>query len=121
MRQLRPILRPRLMVDREIPDRFANQLLKGFEADGKSGTRKILKPAISGNASAASGTTRVNRAAVASPLVSRSTAAACPALNSTESVPATTNAVQTSTLNGAYLSSIATTLPARSATELIFG
>src|SRR5882757_5212573 len=41
---------------------------------GESGTRKILKPAISGNHSAASGDTKVRIAAGTSPLINRSIA-----------------------------------------------
>jgi hypothetical protein len=40
-------------------------------AHGESGTRKILKPAISGNACAASGDNGANNAAGTSPLATR--------------------------------------------------
>src|ERR1700751_3336698 len=101
-------------------DRFAHWLGRAFKADGQSGTRKILKPAISGNPSAASADTRASTAAVTSPLLSRSIAAVCPALTSTET-PDTTNPTQTSSLDAEYLSSIATVLPARSVTDLTSG
>jgi len=88
---------------------------------GQSGIRKILKPGISGNPSAASADTKVSTAAVTSPLPRRSKAVVCPALTSTEAAPATTNAIQTSTLDAEYFSSIATLLPASSVTDLISG
>src|SRR5262249_25468630 len=65
--------------------------------------------------------TTASTAAVTSPLLSRLTAAVCPALTSTKGAPATENASQTSTRDAEYLSSIATRLLARSGTDLISG
>src|ERR1700730_4274122 len=83
--------------------------------------RKILKPGISGNQSAASEDTKVRTAAGTSPLISRLIACVAPALRLTSVAPAVAIAVRTLSLDADCLSSIATSLPFRSDTDLISG
>ena len=83
--------------------------------------RKILKPAISGNHSAASGYTSVRTAAGTSPLISRSIALAWPLLNWNSGAPAAMIAARTSASEVDCLSSIAMLLLVRSAIDLISG
>src|SRR6516162_430133 len=86
-----------------------------------SGTRKILKPAISGNASAATADTRATTAAGTSPLTSRAIAVVFPVLSWTTGPPAAAIAFLTSALDTKYLSSIAMFLSVRSDTDPISG
>ena len=87
----------------------------------ESGTRKILKPAISGNHSAASGDANVSTAAGTSPLISRSIAPACPSLNWISAAPAAKSAALKLPLDADCLSSIAMFLLFSSDNELISG
>ena len=88
---------------------------------GDSGTRKILKPAMSGNHSAASADANVRTAADTSPLSSRSTAFVCPSLNWAATAPAAAIAVLTLPLDADRPSSIAMSLPLKADTDLMCG
>src|ERR1700730_15243767 len=118
--------------------RFANSAPARFELDprpiavlhtridqsralGDSGIRKILKPAISGNASAASGDTNVKTAAGTSPAINRSIALASPLLSWTSAAPAASIAVLTLPLDADGSPSIAMFLLARSGTDFTSG
>src|SRR5450432_368021 len=118
--------------------RFANSAPARFEQDprsiavlqtridqsralGDSGIRKIMKPAISGNASAASGDTNVKTAAGTSPAINRSIAFASPLLSWASAAPAATIAVLTLPLDADGAPSIATFLLARSDIDFISG
>src|SRR6266478_5313056 len=98
---------------------FLQTRIDQSRAFGDSGIRKILKPAISGNQSAASGDTNVKTAAGTSPLISRSIALVCPSLSCTSAAPAAAIAIRTLPLDADCLSSIAMSLLARSDTDLI--
>src|SRR5450755_3222017 len=76
---------------------------------------------MSGNHSAASGDTRVKIAAGTSPAISRSIAFACPWLSWTSTAPAAAIAVRIDVPDPDCWYSIATSLPARSDTNLISG
>jgi hypothetical protein len=94
---------------------------RDFHERGESGIRNILNPATSGNHPAASEDTRVRTAAGTSPLISRSIAFVCPALSRTSAAPAVVIALRSVSLDADCRSSIATSLPARSDTDLISG
>src|SRR6266478_8492218 len=100
---------------------FLQTRIDQSRAFGDSGIRKILKPAISGNASAASGDTNVKTAAGTSPAINLSIAFASPLLSWTSAAPAATIAVLTLPLDADGSPSIAMFLLARSDTDFISG